>query len=298
DLEANYQTVWADLPADAESKNTFTAKVKNLGSATVNVRVNVIADVTHGDNNITVINTRGYLTGSDSDVYTDLSWGGSFFEVAAGAEIELNVVYEGSAKKVEVMFDSSRVPGTYSGHLGISNFRLSGEQSASTGEETGGETGGEISQKVALSSKFVGNDNYTVADTAEGQSVSWTGIAGASYLNIQNSVVASEIEGASALEFVIKNNGSETFVGRVDLMSWGPDTNHETGHVAGEGIANANTDANGGTTFSIEAGQTGSITVNFTGSFQTIIMFLDSSVWGDSATHAGSINIMSVAAII
>ncbi len=298
DLEANYQTVWADLPADAASKNTFTAKVKNLGSATVNVRVNVTADVTHGDNNITVINTRGYYTGASTDVRTDLEWGGSFFEVAAGAEIELNVVYEGNAKKVEFMFDSSRVPGTYSGHLGISNFRLSGEQSASTGEETGGETGGEISQKVALSSKFVGNDNYAVADGEDGQSVSWANIGGSSYLNIQNSVVASEIEGASAIELVVQNTSEELLKGRVDLMSWEPETHHEKSHVAGEGIASAYTDLQwGGTSYSIEAGETGTITVNFEGNFQTILMYFNSSTYDDVGTHSGSALIKSVSAI-
>ncbi|MEE5995094.1 MAG: family 16 glycosylhydrolase [Candidatus Enteromonas sp.] len=298
DLEANYQTVWADLPADAATKNTFTAKVKNLRATTVNVRVNVTAEETHGAHDITVINTRGYYTGASTDVRTDLEWGGSFFEVAAGAEIELNVVYEGNAKKVEFMFDSSKVPGTYSGHLGISNFRLSGEQSASTGEETGGETGGEISQKVALSSKFVGNDNYTVADGEDGQSVSWANIGGSSYLNIQNSVVASEIEGASAIELVVQNTSEELLKGRVDLMSWEPETHHEKSHVAGEGIASAYTDLQwGGTSYSIEAGQTGTITVNFEGNFQTILMYFNSSTYDDVGTHSGSALIKSVSAI-
>ena len=299
DLEANYQTVWADLPADAATKNTFTAKVKNLRATTVNVRVNVTAEETHGAHDITVINTRGYYTGASTDVRTDLEWGGSFFEVGPNAEIEVNVVYEGNAKKVEFMFDSSKVPGTYSGHVGISNYRLSGEQSASTGEETGGETGGEISQKVALSSKFVGNDNYTVADTAEGQSVAWNELLGKSYANIQNSVVASEIEGASAIEFVVKNTGTETLNGRIDLMSWDPETHHEKSHVAGEGIVSAYTDLEwGGTSYSIEAGQTGTITVNFEGNFQTILMYFNSSTWNDEAAHTGTALIKSVAAII
>ncbi|MBP5092036.1 MAG: family 16 glycosylhydrolase [Bacilli bacterium] len=162
-VEANYQTVWADLPAEALSKNIFTAKVKNLRATTVKVRVNVLEDAKHGDNNIQVINTRGYLTGADSDVYTDLSWGGSFFEVGPNAEIEVNVEYAGAAKKVEFMLDSSVVPGTHSGHLVISNYRLSGEQVPSSPTDPEENPSADEGEARALTTKFAGTENFSVS---------------------------------------------------------------------------------------------------------------------------------------
>ena len=81
-------------------------------------------------------------------------------------------------------------------------------------------------------------------------------------------------------------------------MSWDPETHHEKSHVAGEGIVSAYTDLEwGGTSYSIEAGQTGTITVNFEGNFQTILMYFNSSTYDDVGTHSGSALIKSVSAI-
>ncbi|MBP5091473.1 MAG: hypothetical protein J6328_02825, partial [Bacilli bacterium] len=84
-----------------------------------------------------------------------------------------------------------------------------------------------------------------------------------------------------------------------DLMSWGEtDVHHEKSSAVGGSALDLGTDLTyGGSSFSLNGGESGNITVSYEGDFQSIILFLNSSIYNDSTAHSGSILISNVEAI-
>ena len=120
-----YANICAKEATLINQHNSFTMTIKNNGTATVRVRVDIKAENTVG--NTDVCNQSSNGGGS----WTDLEWGGSFVDVAAGAEVTITIVYDttgafGAGLELLVYFDTSTYQdaNVYNGNLTISNFKF------------------------------------------------------------------------------------------------------------------------------------------------------------------------------
>ena len=106
--------------ADMADHNVFTATIKNNGTASVNLRIDIMGGSTK-------LNASATMDGKA--VNTDLVNGGSYFTIAAGEEVVIEIVYTlgGTAPtSVQFMPDSHvwQDANTYTGNITISNLVL------------------------------------------------------------------------------------------------------------------------------------------------------------------------------
>ena len=130
DIEGGtYQNICSKVESFANNFGKFTVTIKNNGEATVRVRIDLKGTKTVG--NTDICNTE--IIGGE---WTDLEWGGSFVNVAAGEEVTVTVCYKtnhgegkdfGSVIELLIYFDTSTYQDTnkYSGNLTLSNFSFS-----------------------------------------------------------------------------------------------------------------------------------------------------------------------------
>ena len=120
-----YANVCANVADIANDYNAFTITIKNNGESNVRVRIDIKATNTVGNTNVCNQSSQG------GGSWTDLEWGGSFVDVAAGAEATVTVYYDangdfGPATELLLYFDTSTYgdTNTYSGNLTISGFEF------------------------------------------------------------------------------------------------------------------------------------------------------------------------------
>ena len=106
--------------ADMADHNVFTATIKNNGTASVNLRIDIMGGSTK-------LNASATMDGEA--VNTDLVNGGSYFTIAAGEEVVIEIVYTlGGAAPTSVQFmpDSHVYQDTnsYTGNITVSNLVL------------------------------------------------------------------------------------------------------------------------------------------------------------------------------
>ena len=134
---ASYLNVEMDITEAAAAKNYVHLKVTNNGDAPSKIRVNV----NNGANS--AINLSATQDGVE--VKTDLEWGGSYFEIAAGQTAELVVKFGGVAAKLQLMIDSATYgdTGTYAGDLTFDEIKFAavGEVNVPEQPEQPGEPG-------------------------------------------------------------------------------------------------------------------------------------------------------------
>lgn len=106
--------------ADMADHNVFTATIKNNGTASVNLRVDIMGGT---------VKLNASATMDGEAVNTDLVNGGSYFTIAAGEEVVIEIVYTlGGAAPTSIQFmPDSHVwqdTNTYTGNITISNLVL------------------------------------------------------------------------------------------------------------------------------------------------------------------------------
>ena len=106
--------------SDMADHNVFTATVKNNGTASVNLRVDIMGGT---------VKLNASATMDGEAVNTDLVNGGSYFTIAAGEEVVIEIVYTlgGTAPtSIQFMPDSHvwQDTNTYTGNITISNLVL------------------------------------------------------------------------------------------------------------------------------------------------------------------------------
>ena len=102
-----YMPIELDVTDAVAGKNYVSLKVTNNGTETVNVRVNMFDPTLTGNNKASNISA----TMNGVAVRTDLEWGGSFFDIAAGETAELVICFGVGGVKLQLMIDSSRNDG-------------------------------------------------------------------------------------------------------------------------------------------------------------------------------------------
>ncbi len=106
--------------ADMADHNVFTATIKNNGTASVNLRIDIMGGSTK-------LNASATMDGEA--VNTDLVNGGSYFTIAAGEEVVIEIVYtlgDAAPTSIQFMPDSHvwQDTNSYTGNITVSNLVL------------------------------------------------------------------------------------------------------------------------------------------------------------------------------
>ena len=123
-----------DAAALAAGNDTFSVTIKNNGTTSAKVRVDVIGTnkvTTEGTTTTDVCNLSHTVIGGTDAGYTDRTYGGTTLTVAAGEEITLVITYDGdgdwgAVNRVQLYFDSATYGDseTHSGNFTVSNFKF------------------------------------------------------------------------------------------------------------------------------------------------------------------------------
>ena len=128
----------ADAATLAAGNDTFSVTIKNNGTTSAKVRVDVIGTnkvTTEGTTTTDVCNLSHTVIGGTDAGYTDRTYGGTTLTVAAGEEITLVITYDGdgdwgAVNRVQLYFDSATYGDseTHSGNFTVSNFKFTSEE--------------------------------------------------------------------------------------------------------------------------------------------------------------------------
>ena len=289
-----YSVISAGVTAVAADKSEFTFKVKNNGAETVKLRVDLLA----GDKNM----VNGVSVAGDS-VHSYTASDSAVVEVAAGATETVTVTFAGTIATANIFIDSCtwNDEESHSGDITFSEMAFAGE-----GQEVEPETPVVVPESGEVNLTFTSTDKYTVDKSgvaADEVNVTYTAVAGATYANIQSDAKALAA-GRDTFTITIKNNGTEAATVRVDLIgenkvstSNGASTDVCNLSHQSIGGTNGNTDTvYGGTSITVAAGETVTLIIKYDGegawgAVQRVQVYMDSSTYGDTATHAGDITL-------
>lgn len=275
---ASYLNVEMDITEAAAAKNYVHLIITNNGAELVKVRVNV--------NNAANSAINLAATKNGESVFTDLTYGGSFFELAAGESAECVVKFGGVASKLQLMIDSATYgdTNTYAGDVTISDIKL-----AKVGEielpDDGGNEGGNEGEGESNEPQYVDFDLW-IGDgapyvTTKVDSKTWT-------VSYENLVGTYQCVGAWLQPVMSVNNKAFiTF------------TNNGTEPVK------IMVQAQSGTTYSnigeqfvdIEAGQSATVEMSYAGSagdLATQLLFFIDSVWNDETARTGNVTVSNI----
>ena len=273
---SEYKPIEMDITDVAADNNYVYLKITNNGTEMVQVRVNVIdqALVDAGTQNMA---TNVSATMNGNNVYTDLVWGGSFFEIAGGDTAELIVKYSGEVEKLQLMIDSSRNDQELrSGDITVEEIKFAalGESDTPVNppEEDGTETG-PWDGKLSYNTK----NTYVITplnQPTESVNVTYTDIKDNSYWNV-NANIKSAASGKNSVSLKIKNNGTETVYITVKIEAAGAAALMEG-------------------KMEIPAGEEHSFNQSFSGVAEMLYFFIDSGWSTETNSHAGNVTISAV----
>ena len=296
-----YMPIELDVTDAVAGKNYVYLKVTNNGTETVNVRVNMFDPTLTGNNKASNISA----TMNGVAVRTDLEWGGSFFDIAAGETAELVINFGVGGVKLQLMIDSSRNDGILrSGDVTVEDIKFAtvGEVEVPHKCEDLDEDGkcdgcgndmpaplppapadpesGDLTAMIGgVEVQLGGNtsDGYGVNANDENGSVTvaYTNISTNTYKNVWADI--SEIaNGKNEISLKIKNNGTETAYITVKIET-------ATAAALMEGK------------MEIPAGEEQTFTQTFDGVAGKLYFFIDSGWSMDNTTHAGEVIISDIA---
>ena len=271
----SYKNFWANVSALAGNKNIFSMKVTNNGDATVKVRIDIESQ-TQVNANTTCCNLSATMDGNG--VFTDLEWGGSVFEIPAGATAVLEVTYDASKlpTNVKIMVDSCQWDDetSHEGKITISELAFAGEYIPEEGGDQPTEPPAPAPEFNDLYVEFKTENNYTLVspDTyANSVRVTYSDIAQNSWSNV-NIWVEDKSADCSVFSMKLTNHGA------ADVSVW-----VQMKDAAGAELINENKN--------IAAGAEQVITFNYSGTAQMIFFFIDSTHEAAAGPNSGDITI-------
>ena len=281
----NYANVAGAIPTAAQGKNSMQFSIKNNGTAAVSVRADVL-DTAGGH-----IEKTATMDGAEARV--DTEYGGCYFDnIPAGKEVVVTIDYDGTATTLLLFIDSATYGDTqtHSGNITVSAYRFTKkEQQGQGGGDQTGTTEVDWS-KVAIVSPAYGTEHpYTLTANADATNVTYSAITGNSYA-VVTAYVGGVAAGMNCMRLVIKNNGTATANVRIDLQDAANKNLEKTATMNGTSVR---VDSQwGGCYFdNIAAGQEVEIIVYYEGDASTVIVFIDSANYTDTATHSGNLTI-------
>lgn len=299
---------------DLKKNNVIAFKATNNSDRVVDLRADILCENGTDSNGTCNI----YATQDGVVVSTNLQYGGSTFELAAGATVQIIVQYDTSKvpTRLELMFDSA--DGTDKGLAGdvtVSDLLLFtyGElpEVPETPEEPEDPEDPEAPanaptfvdmEDVTLQGSVVENNGLYTATKAESNDafdVAYTDVKGNSYLNVELGGLASVAQQNNVFTAKIRNNGTAQVAVRVNIQSAEDVTvNTKACNISAtqDGVA-ARTDTEwGGSFFTVDPGKTIVIAVVYDNAkTQNTIQFMVDSHLGDETARSGNITIGAMA---
>ena len=294
---SSYINCEMDVTEEASNNNYVYLKVKNNTATPNRLRVNMVDMelVSAGAQNM-ALNESATFNGETA--YTDLVWGGSFFDLGANQEAELVIKYGAGVEKLQLMPDSSKNDSSVNaGDLTIEAIKF-----AALGE-VGGSTGGDdpvvppTGDAAALS--FWGGTGYTIdpagaATTSVHVLYSGTG----NTYQPMGADIASLAAGNNTFAITITNNGAADSKVRVDIQGSTKVGNTDCCNVSAVG-GDVWTDLEwGGSTLTVAAGSTVDLVITYDGegdhgAVTNLLVFVDSAR-GDSNTYSSDITLSNI----
>ena len=300
----SYQPASADIAAMAGEHNTFTAKIKNNGTETVQARFDILGANQNAGLQTAAVNLSA-VKADGTQLRTDTDWGGSFIDLAAGEEAVVFITYNnadavrGAVTTLNVFLDSARGDeNTYSGSVTLSEMMFfTNEGAVQPGVPGGSDSSVQIN---GANIPVQGNDYTVTVGEDNAMHVTYTGIQGASYKNVNITDISAVAKDNNTFTAKVTNNGSETLTLRIDVVAneqVTPNTKACNISATMDGQA-VYTDRDwGGSTFEIAAGKTVTVKVVYDASYgpQSLQMMFDSSVYDDTASHSGDVTVAEMA---
>ena len=207
----DYTNVEMEITEMAAEKNYAHLTIKNNGTETVNVRVNLVNnELLEEKAQNSAVNKSA--TQSGVTVRTDLEWGGSYFDIPAGQTAECVIVYEGVANKLQLMIDSAIYgdTATHAGDLTVSELKFaSGEEATPSTPDLPEANNKGVTVNGAKLTIEGNTDDYVVVsdETANTLRVAYADVVGKSYFNL-NANVESISRDKNIFTVKVKNNGT------------------------------------------------------------------------------------------
>ena len=300
----SFQPASADIAAVAGEHNTFTAKIKNNGTETVQARFDILGANQNAGLQTAAVNISA-VKADGTQLRTDLQYGGSFIDLAAGEEAVVFITYNnadaerGAVTTLNVFFDNARNDeNTYSGSVTLSEMMFfTNEGAVQPGVPGGSDSSVQIN---GADIPVQGNDYTVTVGEDNAMHVTYTGIQGASYKNVNITDISAVAKDNNTFTAKVTNNGSETLTLRIDVMAneqVTPNTKACNISATMDGQA-VYTDRDwGGSTFEIAAGKTVTVKVVYDASYgpQSLQMMFDSSIYEDTAVHSGDVTVAEMA---
>ena len=234
---ATYKNISAGIEGLSTSNNKITLKVKNNGSKTVKIRIDVEAkkEMCKNPEGKPMVACNLYAAQDGKEVFTDKEWGGSMFEIAAGKTSTLEVYFDASkqVKTLCIYIDSHDYEEKDKGIKHSGNITFSGVTfGKGTVPSKAEDSATAVDKSLVINGKDItfNNNNYTVVanDTNKSLNVKYSNVAANSYNNINANI--TEIKGDyNTFKVKVTNNGSKDVNLRVDLTSKDWSTNANTG---------------------------------------------------------------------
>lgn len=297
DVKGNsYATISAGVAAVAAGKNQFTFTVKNNGTESVKLRIDILANTVNSTTAISVTgDSQSSWSASDSACVT----------VAAGVTETVTVTYTGAADTANIFIDSAtwNDETTHSGDVTFSALSFGGEAGETPEEPEEPVTPPTVSYEPAnidLSNATIGGNlvaaggPYTATVTDGKLNISYANMAGGTWNNVDLSGFAADMADHNVFTATVKNNGTASVNLRIDIMGGSTKLN-ASATMDGEAV---NTDlVNGGSYFVIGAGEEVVIEIVYTlgDTAPTSIQFMpDSHVWQDTNSYTGNITVSNL----
>ncbi len=288
----SYSNVSADIESPAADNNWVHLTLKNNGTETSSVRINVVG-------NGSAINAYGY---GDGELLRTPVGEGSFVELAAGQTVTVEIKYTGAAKTFELMIDSSRGTSTeYSGDITVDQIKFAAQGEIVIPEEPDSVNNGVTVNGAVIT--FVGNtglNGYVINTDNENNTmnVTYENIVGGTYMNI-NAPVSGIAATRNVFTTKVTNNGENDVALRIDIQSGVKVNNTMACNVSAtqDGVAVFTDTDWGGSVFSVPAGKTVTAEVTYDTSRgpAEVYFYLDSAMGGDTATHKGDVTFSDMA---
>ena len=300
----SYKNVNMNVADIAASNNHVYLKVKNDGTEEMRLRVNMYDAQKSGNNT----STNQSATMDGESVLTDMDWGGSFFDLAAGQEAELVIVYGAGVDSLELMPDSSRTDNNErAGNLYVDAIKF-----AASGDVEGGDEGGDdpivppsvdpfeginTTDGEELTFNSESGSGYTITKNGKATNIVYEG-AGNTYKPVTANGVGELANTHDTFTVKVTNFGINTSVVRFDVqgttwVSTGGDSGTDATNLSAtaEGGSELYTDLTwGGTKIAVAPAETVTLTIKYDaygeqGLVKNLLVYVDSSTGSSEVTY-------------